>query len=59
MTLIDTRPEAPPSRSGAQRAVRRFRLLRALEDLGRGRVGVLYLPDARREPSTGRRDGRR
>jgi hypothetical protein len=60
MTLIDTRTEATQGRSrSGRRPVRRFRLLRALEDLARGRVGLLYLPGAPTDPSRGRRDGRR
>lgn len=55
MTLIDTRNETSRRESRPRRGLRRFRLLRALEDLGRGRVGLLYLPGA----GTGRADERR
>jgi len=55
MTLIDTATEAPRRRSRLERTVRRFRLLRALEDLGRGRVGLLYLMDDPADRSRGRR----
>jgi hypothetical protein len=59
MALIDTATEAPRRRSPGERPLRRFRLLRALEDLARGRVGLLYLPGTPADRSPGRRDGRR
>ena len=59
MTLIDTRTEAPRGKSPAGRQTSRFRLLRALEELGRGRVGLLYLSGAPADRSRGRRDARR
>ncbi|MBS1894997.1 MAG: hypothetical protein JST59_27170 [Actinobacteria bacterium] len=60
MALIDTGPESPPRSAPARRRKRqRFRLLRALEELGQGRVGLLYLGDPRdhRRPKDRRRLG--
>jgi hypothetical protein len=59
MTLIDTATETPRRRSRSERPVRRPRLLRAIEDLARGRVGLLYLPGAPADLSPDRRAGRR
>jgi hypothetical protein len=59
MSLIDTRTAEPAKNPQRKSRGRRFRVIRALEDLAGGRVGLLYLPGAGKGRTDIRRSGHR